>query len=128
MDSSKTRTLGPRIAVGLSLGGVFLLSLLHPLAFTSFAAVTCAIATYELSRVLRVSGWHVPSGAALAAPGIVFVTYFFGAVGQGFSLLGSLGLLVVWRLVSLLIIGKQQSAKQTLRDFGATTVPLLNNV
>ena len=125
MDSSKTRTLGPRIAVGLSLGWVFLLSLLHPLAFTSFAAVASAIATYELSRVLRVSGWHVPLGAALAAPGIVFVTYFFGAVGQWFSLLGSLGLLVVWRLVSLLIIGKQQSAKQTLRDFGATAFSLV---
>ncbi|NCW42133.1 MAG: hypothetical protein EBV93_04405, partial [Actinobacteria bacterium] len=99
MDSSKTRTLGPRFAVGLSLGGVFLLSLLHPFAFTSFAAISAAIATFELARVLRLAGWHVPAGAALAAPTIVYATYFYGTLGQWFSLLGSLGLLVIWRLV-----------------------------
>ena len=125
MDSSKTRTLGPRFAVGLSLGGVFLLSLLHPFAFTSFAAISSAIATFELARVLRLAGWHVPAGAALAAPTIVYATYFYGTLGQWFSLLGSLGLLVIWRLVSLLIVGKQQSAKQTLRDFGATGFSLV---
>ena len=125
MDSSKTRTLGPRFAVGLSLGGVFLLSLLHPFAFTSFAAISTAIATFELARVLRLAGWHVPAGAALAAPTIVYATYFYGTLGQWFSLLGSLGLLVIWRLVSLLIVGKQQSAKQTLRDFGATGFSLV---
>ncbi len=125
MDSSKTRTLGPRFAVGLSLGGVFLLSLLHPFAFTSFAAISAAIATFELARVLRLAGWHVPAGAALAAPTIVYATYFYGTLGQWFSLLGSLGLLVTWRLVSLLIVGKQQSPKQTLRDFGATGFSLV---
>jgi phosphatidate cytidylyltransferase len=125
LDSSKTRTLGPRFAVGLSLGGVFLLSLLHPFAFTSFAAISTAIATFELARVLRLAGWHVPAGAALAAPTIVYATYFYGTLGQWFSLLGSLGLLVIWRLVSLLIVGKQQSAKQTLRDFGATGFSLV---
>ncbi|MGA1628045.1 MAG: phosphatidate cytidylyltransferase, partial [Aquiluna sp.] len=125
MDSSKTRTLGPRFAVGLSLGGVFLLSLLHPFAFTSFAAISAAIATFELARVLRMAGWHVPGGAALAAPAIIYATYFYGTLGQWFSLLGSLGLLVLWRLVSLLIVGKQQSAKQTLRDFGATGFSLV---
>ena len=125
MDSSKTRTLGPRFAVGLSLGGVFLLSLLHPFTFTSFAAISAAIATFELARVLRLAGWHVPAGAALAAPTIVYATYFYGTLGQWFSLLGSLGLLVIWRLVSLLIVGKQQSPKQTLRDFGATGFSLV---
>lgn len=125
MDSSKTRTLGPRFAVGLSLGGVFLLSLLHPFAFTSFAAISTAIATFELARVLRLAGWHVPAGAALAAPTIVYATYFYGTLGQWFSLLGSLGLLVIWRLVSLLIVGTQQSPKQTLRDFGATGFSLV---
>jgi phosphatidate cytidylyltransferase len=125
LDSSKTRTLGPRFAVGLSLGGVFLLSLLHPFAFTSFAAISAAIATFELARVLRLAGWHVPAGAALAAPTIVYATYFYGTLGQWFSLLGSLGLLVIWRLVSLLIVGTQQSPKQTLRDFGATGFSLV---
>jgi phosphatidate cytidylyltransferase len=125
LDSSKTRTLGPRFAVGLSLGGVFLLSLLHPFAFTSFAAISAAIATFELARVLRLAGWHVPAGAALAAPTMVYATYFYGTLGQWFSLLGSLGLLVIWRLVSLLIVGTQQSPKQTLRDFGATGFSLV---
>jgi phosphatidate cytidylyltransferase len=125
LDSSKTRTLGPRFAVGLSLGGVFLLSLLHPFAFTTFVAITAAIAIFELARVLRMAGWHVPGGAALAAPAIIYATYFFSTLGQWFSLLGSLGLLVIWRLVSLLIVGKQQSPKQTLRDFGATGFSLV---
>jgi phosphatidate cytidylyltransferase len=125
LDSSKTRTLGPRFAVGLSLGGVFLLSLLHPFAFTSFAAISAAIATFELARVLRLAGWHVPAGAALAAPTMVYATYFYGTLGQWFSLLGSLGLLVIWRLVLLLIVGTQQSPKQTLRDFGATGFSLV---
>jgi phosphatidate cytidylyltransferase len=99
--------------------------LLHPFAFTSFAAISAAIATFELARVLRLAGWHVPAGAALAAPTIVYATYFYGTLGQWFSLLGSLGLLVIWRLVSLLIVGTQQSPKQTLRDFGATGFSLV---
>lgn len=125
MDSSKTKTLGPRIAVGLSLGGVFLLSLLHPLAFTSLAAAVAGLATFELAKVLRLAGWHVPSGAAVAAPAIIYATYVFGTLGQWFSLLGSLGLLVIWRVVSLLIVGTQQTPKQTLRDFGATAFSLV---
>jgi phosphatidate cytidylyltransferase len=99
--------------------------LLHPFAFTSFAAISAAIATFELARVLRLAGWHVPAGAALAAPTMVYATYFYGTLGQWFSLLGSLGLLVIWRLVLLLIVGTQQSPKQTLRDFGATGFSLV---
>lgn len=125
MDSSKTKTLGPRFAVGLSLGGVFLLSLLHPFAFATFAAVSAAIATYELAKALSRAGWHVPSGAAIAAPAIIYAAFFYGSFGQWFALLGSLGLLVIWRISSLLIVGKQQTPKQTLRDFGATGFALV---
>lgn len=130
MDSSKTRTLGPRLIVGFSLGGVFLVSLLHPLAFTTWAAFASFMALRELTRVLRFSGWSVPKIAPLAAPAIVYSTYFFGGQGQWFSLLGCVAALVLIRIFEL-TIGKQYSTlKQMLRDFGAigfqlVYVPLL---
>jgi len=53
VESAKTRTLGPRLAVGFSLGGVFLLSLLHPLAFTLLVALASGFAAAELARAMR---------------------------------------------------------------------------
>lgn len=125
MDNAKTRTLGPRLAVGFSLGGVFLLSLLHPFAFTTFAAVSAAIATKELGDVLRHGGWHVPRAIPLFATAVVYSTFFFGTLGHWLSLLASVGMLVLWR-VGLLFAGKaSNSPKQTLRDFGATGFALV---
>ncbi len=130
MDSSKTRTLGPRLIVGFSLGGVFLISLLHPLAFTTWVAFASFMASRELTKVLRFSGWSVPKITPLAAPVIVFSAYFFGTIGQWFSLLGSIATLVLIHIVEL-TVGKQYSSnKQMLRDFGAigfqlVYVPLL---
>ena len=125
MDSAKTRTLGPRLAVGFSLGGVFLLSLLHPFAFTTFTAVSCAIATKELGDVLRQGGWHVPRAIPVFAAGIVYSTFLFGASGHWLALLASVSALVAWR-IGLLIAGKaSRQPKQTLRDFGATGFALV---
>lgn len=130
MDESKTRTLGPRIAVGLGLGGVFLLSLLHPLGFTTLAAVVAAFAVRELRVVLRAAGWHVPTAAPVAAAVVVFATYFYGPVGQWFSLIGSVAVLLIWRVTHIAISKTRTTAKQLLRDLGASGfaqvyVPLL---
>ncbi len=130
MENSKTRTLGPRLIVGFSLGGVFLLSLLHPLAFTTWAAFAAFMAARELTTVLRQSGWRVPKLAPLAAPVILYSTFFFGTVGQWFALMGSMAVLVSIRSLEL-IFGKQYvGPKFALRDFGAigfqlVYVPLL---
>jgi len=130
LDSSKTRTLGPRLIVGFSLGLVFLISLLHPLAFTSWVAFASFMAVRELSRVLRFSGWSVPRIAPLAAPVIIFCTYFFQGPGQWFSLLACVTSLVLIRIFELTIGKQYKSIKQSLRDFGAigfqlVYVPLL---
>lgn len=130
MDSSKTRTLGPRLIVGFSLGGVFLLSLLHPLAFSTWVAFASFMALRELTAVLRAAGWLVPKITPLAAPVIVFSSNFFGAMGQWLSLLGAVATLVLLRGIELWA-GKQfLSIKQALREFGAigfqlVYVPLL---
>ena len=106
MESSKTRTLGPRLIVGFSLGGVFLLSLLHPLAFTTWAAFAAFMALRELTAVLRAAGWLVPKVTPLAAPAIVYSTYFFQTAGQWLALLASVAVLVTYRGLELLA-GKQ---------------------
>jgi len=130
LETSKTRTLGPRLIVGFSLGGVFLISLLHPLAFTTWVAFAVFMASRELTTVLRVSGWSVPKITPLAALAIIFSTYFFGTLGQWFALLLSVVVLVLVRSFEL-VVGKQfTSFKQALRDFGAigfqlVYVPLL---
>jgi len=72
LDSAKTKTLGPRLAVGFSLGGVFILSLIHPLALTSLVALAAYLGTGEITKAMRHSGWHVPSLARFLAVAIVF--------------------------------------------------------
>lgn len=119
MESSKTRTLGPRLIVGFSLGGVFLISLLHPVAFTAWVAFASFMASRELTAVLRVSGWSVPKITPLAALVIVFSTYFFGTVGQWFSLIASVAFLVAYRSIELFALKQFVSPKLALRDFGA---------
>lgn len=125
MDSAKTKTLGPRLAVGFSLGGVFILSLIHPLALTTLVALAAFLGTGEITKVMRLAGWHVPSLARFFAVAIVYLTYFFGPSGQWFALIGSVGLLVLWRLGYLVVFKHRQSLKQTLRDFGGTAFTLV---
>lgn len=131
METSKTQTLRTRLVVGFSLGGVFSLSLLHPLAFVVFAATSSAIAAFELANAMRTSGWHVPRfPAGIAGFLIPVASYFYGAEGQWLTLCVSVGLMVLWRIVFLVWNKKRQPLKQTLRDFGASAftviyVPLL---
>ena len=130
MESAKTKTLGPRLAVGFSLGGVFIASLIHPLALTSLVALAAFLGTAELAKVMRLAGWHVPRLAGLAAATIVYSTYFFGPAGQWLSLVGALSVMILWRFAYLLAKGRPQGFKQTLRDFGGTAfamvyIPLL---
>ena len=130
MEESKTRTLLPRVAVGLGLGGIFILSLVHPLAFTTLAAVAAALGVRELRLVLRAAGWHVPTMAPVAALAIVYATFFFGPAGQWFALVISISVLLLWRVIYVLFTRQQTTAKQLLRDLGASGftqvyVPLL---
>ncbi|MDP4756617.1 MAG: phosphatidate cytidylyltransferase [Aquiluna sp.] len=107
------------------MGGVFILSLIHPLALTALVALAAFFGTSEITKAMRHSGWHVPSLARFFATAIVFLTYFYGPTGQWLSLVVSLGLLVLWRVGYLIIHRVNQSLKQTLRDFGGTAFTLV---
>ena len=125
MEESKTRSLGPRFAVGLSLGVVFLLSLLHPLALTTLIAATTALAVRELGLVLSKAGWHVPKAAPIAALAIAYSSYFFQATGQWLALIFSIGIFLGWRVLYVLFSKTSITAKQLLRDLGATGFALV---
>ena len=113
------------MVVGFSLGGVFLLSLLHPLAFTFLVALASGFAAAELSNAMRSAGWHVPRIVALFAPAIVVATYYFDAAGQWLGMLFAFTLLFVWRVLTLIVGNTKQPLKQTLRDFGGTAFVLV---
>lgn len=131
MDSTKTKTLGPRLAVGFGLGGIFLLSLINPLLFVGLASIASAAASFELATALRRSGWHVPRfPAAIAGLVVPWVAYLFGPSWQWLTVFAAVVAMVGWRAVYLLWTRKKQSLKSTLRDFGASAwatfyVPLL---
>ncbi len=131
MDTAKTKTLGPRLAVGFGLGGVFLLSLFSPYLFVGLASVAAAAAGYELASVLKRGGWHVPKYlVGLAGFLVPWAAFFYGPTAQWLTVLIASAVMVLWRTAYLLTKKQKQSLKQTLRDFGASNwalfyVPLL---
>ncbi len=131
METAKTKSLGPRLAVGFGLGGVFLLSLLHPMLFVGLLSVATAAAGYELAHALKRGGWHVPKYlVGLAGLLLPWVAYFYGPIAQWLTVLITSATMVAWRALYLAFKRERQSAKQTLRDFGASNwalfyVPLL---
>ena len=131
MDTAKTKTLGPRLAVGFGLGGVFLLSLFSPYLFVGLASVASAAAGYELASVLKRGGWHVPKYlVGLAGFVVPWAAFFYGPIAQWLTVLIASAVMVLWRTAYLLTKMQKQSLKQTLRDFGASNwalfyVPLL---
>jgi phosphatidate cytidylyltransferase len=119
------RSLSKSIAVGLLLGGAFLLSvLIYKELFMVLAAAAAGFGAWELSTALRIKGWYVPRvpsviGAVLVMP----ATFFGGAEAQWLVALGTVAALVVWRTVHLLWERRQapmQAFKNTVRDFAAS--------
>jgi phosphatidate cytidylyltransferase len=131
LEETKSKSLTTRLVVGFSLGGVFLLSLVHPIFFAALAAVFAAAGVRELATAMRASGWHVPRiPAMIAAFSMPFLTYFFGPEGQWLTLWVAIGVMVGWRLLFLALAKLGQGVKATLRDLGASAfvmvyVPLL---
>lgn len=131
METAKTKTLGPRLAVGFGLGGVFLLSLLNPMLFVGLLSVATAAAGYELANVLKRGGWHVPKYlVGLAGLLLPWMAFFWGPIAQWLTVLAASAVMVIWRAIYLMARKESQTFKQTLRDFGASNwalfyVPLL---
>jgi phosphatidate cytidylyltransferase len=125
LPESAQKSLITRVLVGLSLGAVFLLSLLAPELFLALAILVSVLGTWELSTAMRTAGWYVPRlPAAAAAVAINVSAYFFGVAGQWLALIASIATLAAFRTVQL-TFAPRQSTKQTLRDFGSSAFVLI---
>jgi phosphatidate cytidylyltransferase len=118
------RSLSKSIAVGLLLGGAFLLSvLIYKELFMVLAAAAAGFGAWELSTALRIKGWYVPRvpsviGAILIMP----ATFFGGAEAQWLTSLATVAALIIWRAAHVLWERRQapiQAFRNTVRDFAA---------
>lgn len=120
MDTnSKTKTLLPRVLVGVGLGAAFIASLVDPLLFVFLAAIAAMAGTWELSSALRHGGWTVNRWAAayLTLPVIGF-SFIEGARGQWLSLLVAIAVLSIVTMVYHLFESKG-TTRELLRNLSA---------
>lgn len=120
MDTnSKTKTLLPRVLVGVGLGAAFIASLVDPLLFVFLAAIAAMAGTWELSSALRHGGWTVNRWAAayLTLPVIGF-SFIEGARGQWLSLLVAIAVLSIVTIVYHLFESKG-TTRELLRNLSA---------
>ena len=120
MDTnSKTKTLLPRVLVGVGLGAAFIASLIDPLLFVFLAAIAAMAGTWELSSALRHGGWTVNRWAAayLTLPVIGF-SFIEGARGQWLSLLVAIAVLSIVTMVYHLFESKG-TTRELLRNLSA---------
>lgn len=122
--ASSGRSLSKSIAVGLLLGGVFLLSvLIYKELFMVLAAAAAAFGAWELSTALRVKNWYVPRvPAAIGSALIMPATFYGGPAAQWLVAFAIVASLVLWRTIHLLWERRRsirQTLRATLRDFAA---------
>ena len=119
------RSLSKSIAVGLLLGGAFLLSvLIYKELFLVHAAAAAGAGAWELSTALRIKGWYVPRVPSVVGAVLIMPAAFYGgAEAQWLISLGTVAALIIWRTVHLLWERRQapmQAFRNTLRDFAAS--------
>ena len=131
------RSLSKSIAVGLLLGGAFLLSvLIYKELFMVLAAAAAGVGAWELSTALRIKGWYVPRVPSVVGAILIMPAAFYGgAEAQWLVSLGMVAALIIWRTVHLLWERRQapmQAFLTTVRDFAASAfvviyVPLMTS-
>ena len=119
------RSLSKSIAVGLLLGGAFLLSvLIYKELFMVLAAAAAGIGAWELSTALRIKGWYVPRVPSVVGAVLIMPAAFYGgAEAQWLVSLATVAALIIWRTAHLLWERRQapmQAFLSTLRDFAAS--------
>lgn len=119
------RSLSKSVAVGLFLGGLFLLSLLiYKELFVLLAAAAAGAGAWELSSALRLKGWYVPRVPAVVGSVLIMpATYYGGAELQWLGALVIVAALILWRTVHLFWERREapmQAIAHTLRDFAAS--------
>ena len=119
------RSLSKSVAVGLFLGGIFLLSvLIYKELFVLLAAAAAGAGAWELSSALRLKGWYVPRVPAVVGSVLIMPAAYYG--GAEFQWLGALVIvaaLILWRTVHLFWERREapmQAIAHTLRDYAAS--------
>jgi phosphatidate cytidylyltransferase len=112
------------VAVGLFLGGIFLLSvLIYKELFVLLAAAAAGAGAWELSSALRLKGWYVPRVPAVVGSVLIMpAAYYGGAELQWLFALVIVAALILWRTVHLLWERREvpmQAIAHTLRDYAA---------
>jgi phosphatidate cytidylyltransferase len=119
------RSLSKSVAVGLFLGGLFLLSLLiYKELFVLLAAAAAGAGAWELSSALRLKGWYVPRVPAVVGSVLIMpATFYGGAELQWLGALVIVAALILWRTVHLFWERREapmQAITHTLRDYAAS--------
>lgn len=119
------RSLSKSIAVGLLLGGAFLLSvLIYKELFMLLAAAAAGAGAWELSTALRIKGWYVPRVPSVVGAVLIMPAAFYGgAEAQWLVSLGTVAALILWRSVHVIWERRQapmQAFRTTVRDFAAS--------
>lgn len=119
------RSLSKSIAVGLLLGGAFLLSvLIYKELFIVLAAAAAGAGAWELSTALRIKGWYVPRVPSVVGAVLIMPAAFYGgAEAQWLVSLGIVAALILWRSFHLLWERRQapmQAFRTTIKDFAAS--------
>jgi phosphatidate cytidylyltransferase len=115
------RNLLAAIGIGLTLGGLFLVSLiLVKWLFMILAAVLIGLTVFELASALRYAGRDVPRVAStVLAVATVPVAFFFGVEGLWLALLAAVVIISLWRLGEQLRPSHRAGPSGLLGDIGA---------
>jgi phosphatidate cytidylyltransferase len=115
------RNLLAAIGIGLTLGGLFLVSLiLVKWLFMILAAVLIGLTVFELASALRYAGRDVPRVAStVLAVATVPVAFFFGVEGLWLALLAAVVIISLWRLGEQLRPSHRTGASGLFGDIGA---------
>jgi phosphatidate cytidylyltransferase len=112
IEARTGRNLIAAIAIGVVLGGAFLVSLIvFKWIFMIFAAVLLVFLALELSAAFRAAGRNVPRvPSAIAAAAIVPASFYLYTKGQWLALLAGLALVTIWRLIEAIIPSRRKPA------------------
>ena len=118
IEARTGRNLIAAVLIGLALGLAMLFSLIVVKElFMIVAAAIIGFAAFELATALRGVGRRVPRVATIvAALATVPAAFYLHDLGKWFVLLGSIVLVVVWRLVELAIPRFRASAADVVAD------------
>jgi phosphatidate cytidylyltransferase len=115
------RNLLAAIGIGLTLGGLFLVSLiLVKWLFMILAAVFIGLTVFELASALRYAGRDVPRVAStVLAVATVPAAFFFGVEGLWLALLAAVVIISLWRVGEQLRPSHRAGPSGLFGDIGA---------